>query len=265
MRRYSILHPLWMAFYSGDIYDDVARNWRYQPFIYLAILLAIGWLPRTMQIQTMVNDWVSIEAPFLIDQIPTITIADGQLTTSVNAPVMVRDRADRVFMIIDATGQYTSLDGTDANLLLTKTEIHIRDGASNVQRQPLPDGPPETLTKEALYEIADLIRSLINTLLFPFLIVVSYIFRMAQVLVYALLGNHYLTALRKQLSYRTLVHLAIIAITPSILLDGLHDMMATPFPSWLWWPVSFLLSIGYLIFGIRIVTGTEDDQGSVPV
>ena len=42
MRRYSILHPLWMAFYSGDIYDDVARNWRIQPFLYLIILLAMA-------------------------------------------------------------------------------------------------------------------------------------------------------------------------------------------------------------------------------
>ena len=80
MRRYSILHPLWMAFYSGDIYDDVARNWRIQPFLYLIILLAIGWLPRSSQLQNAVDDWMTQEAPLIIDQIPAITISDGQLS-----------------------------------------------------------------------------------------------------------------------------------------------------------------------------------------
>jgi hypothetical protein len=263
MRRYSILHPLWMAFYSGDIYDDVARNWRIQPFLYLIILLAIGWLPRYTQLQNAVDDWMTQEAPSIIDQIPAITISEGQLSTSVNTPVLVHDQAGQVFLIIDATGEYTSLDGTNASLLLTKTDIHIRDAASNVQTQPLPAGPPETLTQETLYEIADFIRSLINTLLFPILIIISYIFRIGQVLIYALLGRHYLTALRKELPYRTLVHLAIIAVTPSVLLDGLHDLMETPFPTWFWWPACFLLSTGYLVFGIRIVTGTEEEQNSI--
>ena len=263
MRRYSILHPLWMAFYAGDIYDDVARNWRIQPFLYLIVLLAIGWIPGSMQIQNTVNDWVTHEAPFIIEQMPTITISEGQLSTSVNGPVMIHDRTDHVFMIIDPTGAYTSLDGTEASVLLTKTEIHVRDATSNVQKQPIFSGPEEQLTQETLYEITDYVRSLVNTFIFPCLVVVSYIFHMVQVLIYGFLGSHYLTALRKALPYRTLVHLAIIAITPAILLDGLHDLMNTPFPSWFWWPVCFLLSIGYLVFGIRVVTGIEDDQGHV--
>ncbi len=199
MRRYSILHPLWMAFYSGDIYDDVARNWRIQPFLYLIILLAIGWLPQCTQIQNAVGDWITQEAPLIIDQIPVITISEGELSTSVNTPVLVHDQTGQVFLIIDDTGEYTSLDGTDASLLLTKTDIHIRDATSNVQTQSLPAGQPETLTQETLYEIAEFVRSLINTLLFPILIIISYIFRIGQVLIYALLGRHYLTVLRKEL------------------------------------------------------------------
>ena len=105
MRRYSILHPLWMAFYSGDIYDDVARNWRIQPFLYLIILLAIGWLPQCTQIQNAVDDWITQEAPLIIDQIPVITISEGELSTSVNTPVLVHDQTGQVFLIIDDTGE----------------------------------------------------------------------------------------------------------------------------------------------------------------
>ncbi len=65
MRRYSLLHPLWMAFYDGAIYEDVARNWRNRTFLYLLLLLALTWIPFTIQTQNQVDEWISREAPVL--------------------------------------------------------------------------------------------------------------------------------------------------------------------------------------------------------
>jgi hypothetical protein len=41
MRRYSIFHPLVLAFYSKPLYQDVGRRWKGTGLGYLLLLLAV--------------------------------------------------------------------------------------------------------------------------------------------------------------------------------------------------------------------------------
>lgn len=257
MRRFSLLHPLWMAFYEGAIYEDAARHWRNRTFLYLLLLLALTWIPFTLQMQNQVEDWVSREAPFYIDQVPDLSLSGGELTSSSSAPTLLRDRNGTVLAVIDPTGQYTSLDDTDAPVLVTRTQIFIRGEGDLVDVTYLPDGPPETLTREDLYVIADWTRSLVNTLLFPVLLVLSYAYRTLQTLLYAYVASFFTASAGGALPYRTLLNLAIIAITPAVVMDTVHMLMESPLPDWFWWPACVLLSLGYLRFGIRVTLDAE--------
>ncbi len=261
MRRFSLLHPLWMAFYEGAIYEDAARHWRNRTFLYLLLLLALTWIPFTIQMQNEVDDWVSREAPFYIDQVPDLSLSGGELTSSSSAPTLLRDREGTVLAVIDPTGQYTSLDDTEAPVLVTRTQIFIRGEGDLVDVTNLPEGPPETLTREDLYVIADWTRSLVNTLLFPVLLVLSYAYRTVQTLLYAYVASFFTASAGASaggvLPYRTLLNLAIIAITPAVVLDTVHMLMESPLPDWFWWPACVLLSLGYLRFGIRVTLDAE--------
>ncbi len=257
MRRYSLLHPLWMAFYDGAIYEDVARNWQNRPFLYLLLLLALCWIPFTIQTQNQVDVWVSREAPFYIDQIPDLTLSDGELSTSSITPTLLRDRDGMVLVVIDPTGQYTSLEDTEAPILVTRTQIFIRGEGDQIEIQSLPSGPPETLTREDMYVVADWTRSLVNTLLFPVLLVLSFVYRTLQSLLYAYVASFFTASAGRHLPYRTLLNLAIIAITPAVVLDTVHMLMESPLPDWFWWPACVLLSLGYLRFGIRVSMATD--------
>ena len=257
MRRYSLLHPLWMAFYDGAIYEDVARSWRNRTFLYLLLLLALTWIPFTIQTQNQVDEWISREAPFYIDQIPDLTLSNGELTTSSSTPTLLRDRDGKILVVIDPSGQYRSLDDTEAPILVTRTQIFVRGEGDQVEIQSLPDGPPETLTREDMYVIADWTRSLVNTLLFPVLLVLSYVYRTLQSLLYAYVASFFTASAGRSLPYRTLLNLAIIAITPAVVLDTVHMLMESPLPDWFWWPACVLLSLGYLRFGIRVSMTTD--------
>ncbi len=252
MRRFSIFHPLWMAFYDGAIYEDVVRHWRNRTFLYLLLLLALTWIPFTLQIQSEVDNWIDREAPFYIDQMPDLRLADGELSSSSSTPTRLQHRDGTALAVIDPTGQYGSLDDTDAPVLVTRTQIFIRGEGGQVDASPLPDGPPETLTREDLYLIADWTRGLVNTLLFPVLLMLSCAYRILQSLLYAYVASFFTTSSGNPLPYRTLLNLAMIAITPAVVLDSVHLLMESPLPDWFWWPACVLLSLGYLRFGIRI-------------
>ncbi len=257
MRQFSLLHPLWMAFYDGAIYEDAARHWRNRTFLYLLLLLALTWIPITLQTQNQVDEWVSREAPFYIDQVPDLSLSGGELSSSSSEPTLLRDRDGTVLAVIDPTGQYTSLDDTEAPVLVTRTQIFIRGEGDQVDVTSLPDGPPETLSREDLYVIADWTRSLVNTLLFPILLVLSYAYRILQTLLYAYVASFFTASAGGALPYRRLLNLAIIAITPAVVLDTVHMLMEYPLPDWFWWPACVLLSLGYLRFGLRVTLDAE--------
>ncbi len=45
MRRYNLLQPLWLAFYSKSLYRDVRQHWQGFVFVYLIFLVALCYLP----------------------------------------------------------------------------------------------------------------------------------------------------------------------------------------------------------------------------
>jgi hypothetical protein len=264
MRRYNIVQPLWMAFYSGDLYDDVARNWRGYTLFYLALITAINWLPAAVDMRDRVAAWVAYEAPHLIEQMPTIALSNGRASVEADGPVLVRDRADSLFMIIDMTGQYTSLERTGARVLVTPTHLHVRNGPSDedIQTQAFPEDETVTLTRETLYDLASLLGVLIGYGYYPVMVTGSFILRILQAMLFASVASQIAANLRAALPYRTLVYLAIVALTPAILLDTVHDLMETPFDVWLWWPICFFLSMGYLFFAVREITGSDDEEAA---
>ena len=119
--------------------------------LYLLLLLGLAWIPYTLQTQKQLDEWIDIEAPYYINQIPTLSIADGKLATQSSGPIFLRSRDGTILAIIDPTGKFTNLNNTTASILITEKEIFIRGEDGQVQVTSLPDSPPETLTQEDLF------------------------------------------------------------------------------------------------------------------
>src|SRR3972149_8052310 len=124
MKRFSIIHIPLLSFFSKELYRDVGLNWKGFGFAYLLLLLAICSVPQTFKIKAWLSRYIDMELPPLIEQVPRITITNGQVNVDEPQPYYIREPdSNDILAIIDTTGKTQSLVDTDAFVLLTKTKL----------------------------------------------------------------------------------------------------------------------------------------------
>src|SRR5262245_23458506 len=122
------------AFYSGELYREVAGWKPWLAPLYLAYLLALCWVPSVFTMYRACAKFMAAEAPEIIRQTPSVTIDHGRVSTDVAQPYVIRSRGDKpVIMIIDTSGQTTSLDGQDAQFLLTRDKLIAKRNAAETR------------------------------------------------------------------------------------------------------------------------------------
>ncbi len=261
MRRYTILHAPLLCFYSKPLYDDVARNWRGTGLLYLLLLLAACWAVLTVRLHTGIIRPVTRAVRPVAPRLPPVTISQGTVSVDVPQPYTINDPAtNRPAIIIDTTGQVTSLEGTTAGLLLTRTELIARgDGTPsviNLSRMPkfYIDGP-------IAVKWLDWAERWLALAAYPFLLLFSYLYRMLQAVLYAAIGLAFAAMLRGELTYQASMRLAIVATTPAILLNTVVLLAGLNIP--FWWVICFIISMAYLYRGVKATV--EPKGGGVPV
>jgi hypothetical protein len=73
-----------------------------------------------------------------------------------------------------------------------------------------------------------------------------------QTFIYGLIGLIIAKLLHVPLAYMASVRLAIIAVTPGLILDTLFPLVKLRPPAW--WLLGFAIAMGYLFFGIKAAT-----------
>jgi Protein of unknown function (DUF1189) len=251
VRRYTILHPLFMSFYSRSLYRDVARNWRGLCVLYLVSLVALCAIPGVMQIRTELSAFLAKEAPMYVKQVPAITISKGKVALDVPEPYLIRDEnTGTVRAIIDTTGKINTLSGSKAVLLLTKTTLFVRGNEGETRAFDLSEIDHLFIDRSTVYSFLDTLDDWFAVFVYPLAVVVSFLFRGLEVIILALIGLLFTHALRATLDYRALIRLAAMAITPVVVSGGI---LALADISIHYWPLlGVVISIGYILFAVRV-------------
>src|SRR4051812_28276463 len=129
-RQFSVWSALVLApFFVANLYRDVARNWRGIGLRLLVLVLVISWTVTGVQLHRSFNHFAKDEFPTFVQDVPPITIKDGVVSSPVEQPYYITDKqSGKPFVVIDTTGEITSLDQTGgAIVLLTDTKPHYRD------------------------------------------------------------------------------------------------------------------------------------------
>lgn len=250
MRRYSIIHPLWLAFYSKDLYRDVARNWGNTALLYLFLLLAAAWVPVLIRFDAAVHKYVEETAPQILAQVPRITIHDGKASAVVAQPHCIAEPgADRCLMIIDTTGGTTVLDRRKARMLLTATSLVLARDETETRVYDLAGIENLVVDGELLGRWLRLASRFLALLAFPFLVTASFCFRVVQALLNAVAGLFFARLRGLDMSFGTLFSLAAVALTPVILVQTIIDVFGAEEP------ISrlglFAIALGYVLFGVK--------------
>lgn len=249
MSQYNIFKALIMSFYSKRLYQDVALNWGGKTFLYLLLLVALSWAVHTVFYQLALTKTYNLYGEEFFSQFPTLTIKDGKLSTPENREYMIKNPFTKEdFILIDTTGKTTSLQQTKANILVTQTEVISQTKPNETRTDVL---PPHLNTVIVPQEVKDYLAHYLGyawIFIFIFSVIVAYIFRILQTLVYGIFGKIFAALGKVPLKYAQVVQIAMVAITPGIIIRTILDIFGIMFP--LEGLLFFVLAMLYLIFGI---------------
>jgi len=256
MKKFNILHVPLLSFYSRELYRDVGWNWRGVCFGYLFLLLAICTIPKMFILHKGLFNFIDNEASALIEQVPTITIENGQVHIDEPQPYYIKDAdGNDILAIIDTTGEIQSLQDTEAFALLTKTKLIHRQSKLEYRTYDLSQVKEFVLDKERITGWLNIIKKLLIPALFPCILLGSYIFRIIQALIYATIGLIFAALCNTKLSYSALLRLAIVAVTPCIIFRIIFECASVELPmAGLWF---FLAAMGFLFFGVKACSQPE--------
>ena len=257
MRRYSIFHPLVLSFFSKSLYRDVGQHWRGTGLLYLLVVLAVLWIPTVIRGQFGFSRWADGDSKAITKQIPAITITKGQVSTDAPTPYFIKDpKTGKNLGIIDTTGEYETLENTDATFLLTKSKLIASRSAAETRSYDLS-------TVESFYVDRALVERWLVTarrwfvpVLYPLALIFSFIFRGIQIVIYAVIGLLFARMLNANLDFKTLMRLAAISITPVLVLNLLFEFVTVRIP---WWTlIGIIIALAYLFFAVKVNAEAED-------
>jgi hypothetical protein len=246
--RYNFINGLYLSFYSKPFYRHVAHNWRGLGFVYLLFILCLLWIPEITRIQSNVADHLSSEGPKYLKQVPEITISGGKVSIKEPVPYFINVPEKEIpFAIVDTSGQITSLEKNSAVILLTDSQLIVRDSSSKSRAFSL-EGIDLTIDRKLLQDWINSFVTFFPFVLFPFVLFFSLLYHIVQVLAAAWFGTFIAKMFEAKLSYRTLIRISSVAFTPAIILQSIHALMDVPFPYR--GPISFLITLGYIYYAV---------------
>lgn len=244
-----------LAFYSSALYRSVAREWRGFSILYLLGLLFFCWfLNATSFYIQLVGLKNEPELHTFLDQIPPISIQDGEVSTEVSQPYFITEESSPgVFFIIDTTGEITTLDHTvTEGVLLTKDRLLVKRAHHNdLQELDLSQVRSFTLNREIILDWLGpfaLVMSLAVLLFMPFL---ALAYRLTISLLLSAVGQAAAQGVGAPLEWAACFRLAVVAMSPGILISTIIPLLIPgAFIGSGWWLAFGGLNVGYMAFGI---------------
>jgi hypothetical protein len=257
MKRYSIYQIPVLSFFSKNMYRYMASDWKGTGFAYLLLLLIICWIITLIKVHVQVGNFIDNEASQIISQVPVITIAGGDASIKESQPYYIKDPdTGKDLIIIDTTGKITSLDNSEALALIKKTEVVFKKDEFETRTISFEKFGDFTLDQALLNKIANIVKKSLAAVFFLFAVLGSFVFRIVQALIYGAIGMLFALINKSKMPYVTLLRLAVVAVTPCIIIKTLLNVFGVtiPYVRLLY----FLITIGYLFFGVRSVSKGDD-------
>ena len=255
MKKFSIIHIPVLSFFSKDFYREVGLQWKGICFGYLLLLLAICWIPMMVRIHKGFAGFVKNDAPTIVDQVPEITITDGQVSIDEPEPYYIKipDTNDNL-AVIDTTGSIKSPADANAFFLLTNNLIITRQSDFETRSFELSQDKSFTVDSARITGWLNTIKKGLVIIMYPIALLSSYAYRIVQALIFAAIGLLFASMCRVSLSYGVLLRLAVVAMTPCMIVKTVFGLAAVYFPC-----IGLLyivITLAYLYFGIHACSQT---------
>jgi hypothetical protein len=265
MKKYNFFTAPFLSFFSKDFYVELATKWKGTGLLHLFLLLLLAWGFYSIKVYVNFAEFIDEEMPPVVNQIPVINITDGVASTETDEIFEIRGfENNELFCVVDTTGEITSLDDTEAKMLVVENGIHMRQGPNRTKFTSFQEVEEFTVTPEVISRFLAMMKLLWLPICFPFFILFSFAFRGIQLLVYAGIGMVMTTRKREQFSFGVSYRLCAYSITPVIVVSTLFDLIGVGLPFYVFWLFSFMLAVGYIYFSTNAVMEYYDNGGANP-
>lgn len=259
MKKYNYFQTIYMSFYSHDLYRDVAKNWGVGVVLYLLLLLLICWGSMMFKYQPMINKSFNAFVNVITPQVPEMSIKEGIVTTPEDRPYIIKDpEKDETIAIIDTSGQYSSMKDVPEKtvLLMTKDTIYYVDNRNTLRVNKLSNTLNLDIVPDKIKSVAVKLVNWLWLIILPVLLITSLVYRIVQALFYGLIGKIFSVIAKVPLTYAQNLKLAMIAVTPAIILATVLDWFNVSFR--FEWLVCFLITMAYLVCAINSNRSSSD-------
>jgi len=264
MKKFSIIHIPVLSFFSKDFYREVGLQWKGICFGYLLLILAVCWIPMIVRIHLGFASFVKNNAPPFVEQIPEITITDGQVSIKEPQPYFLRvPDSNEIIAVIDTTGSIESLEDANAFFLLTDNSMIIRKSDIETQTIDLSQIESFTMDSARITRWLNIIKKLLVVIMYPVVLLSSYVYRIIQALIFAAVGLLFASLCKVSLSYGALLRLAVVAMTPCMIVKTVFGLAGVHLPCGVGL-VYLLVALAYLYFGVYACSQTPPDQQQFP-
>ena len=251
MKKYSGWQAVYMSFFSGDIYRDVARNWRGVGYLYLLCLVAGTWAVIAFAGQLIVNTGLDKYVQPVVSKWPTVTVKNGKLSIDKPTPYII-PVTDKWCIDFDRSDDAKLPAGMEAGYLFTPSALHQIDSEGTDKSVLSFDqlGSSEMVFDQAtLQGFVSGLKQWFGIGLFVLVTPAMTLFCMVQTLLYALIGLIVSNVMNIGLTYGQLVRISSVALTPGLVLEAITRATGHPVP--IWGLIAMAIAIGYVIFGVR--------------
>lgn len=257
------LRPLYLTFYSAPFYREVGRELSGGWFGYLFFVVTLCAVPGMVGGYGVLSAFFGKELPAVIRQIPTVVVSGGQASIDPPGPHVVYSPTDNSpLLLLDTSGQVTSLDNTKASMLLTRDKMLLRQESREPRVFPM-SALDNTVIDEALLDgWRTTMWNWMTVIYFPVAALMSFLFRMLQVLLFAVVALLYARRIHAPVDYPGALRLTVFASTPAIVVSAFRD--ALRLTSNLGTVFDFLLILAYIHFAVRANAGSRS-SGEVSI
>src|SRR5262249_996980 len=156
---------------------------------------------------------------------------DGKLSTPENRPYIITDpETHDTLVVIDTSGKYTSLDQIKGGMLITQTEIITQTNPNEIKVNKIPNHLTTTLLPETIKADVQYYIHFAWIPLFIILLLASYIYRIVQAFVYSIIGKIFSVIGNIPITYSQIVQVAMVAITPVIVIATIINAFSIHLP-----------------------------------
>ena len=250
MKKYTYFHALIASFHSKIFYEDVTLLWKGTGIAYLIFLSCLCSIPYAFQINHFYNNFIEKKLPVYIQDLPEIDIKDGKAHVSVEQPFFLKHN-DNTYAIIDTTGQITSLENSQATILITKNHLLIKRPQAQGQSLNLRDFGDVRLTKQSIMKSAGVLKNFLLFIVYPFFLFSFFLLHLLQLFFFSVMGLA-IASIKgaSSITYRDILRLSAVAMTPSILIKTFFDYIDIGLS--LLWFFYFIVATAYIVLAVHM-------------